>query len=122
MRAYSENLRQRIVGAVEEGQDSEAVARVFKVSHASVKRFVKQQRERGHLRSKLPSGRPRALSEEQERMLAEQVEAHQDASLQEQTEMLREATGQQVSLMTVQRTLLRLGITRKKDKTAERAG
>jgi transposase len=52
-------------------------------------------------------------------VLVEQVEEHKDVSLAEHAEMLYEATGRRISLMTVQRTLHRLGITRKKDKTAE---
>ena len=119
MRAYSEDLRQRVVEAVEQGKHPAEVSRTFSVSLASIKRFVKQKREQGHLRSQLPPGRPRKLTTEHEAALGRQVRAHQDASLEEYAELLEEATGQRVSLMTVQRTLLRLGITRKKDKTAE---
>ena len=121
VRAYSEDLRQRIVEAVEGGEHPEEVAGVFSVSLASVKRFVKQRREQGHLRSKSPPGRPRTLSGADERLLAEQVKEYKDASLQEHAEMLNEATGHGISFMTVQRTLARLGITRKKDASAERA-
>lgn len=119
MRAYSEDLRQRVVGGVEQGKRPEEVAETFQLSSASVRRFVKQKREQGHLCSQLPPGRPRTLSGEYEAVLVEQVEEHKDASLAEHTEMLYEATGCRVSFMTVQRALLRLGITRKKDKTAE---
>ena len=59
------------------------------------------------------------LSSEHEALLAEQVKEYRDASLQEHAERLGETIGQQISLMTVQRTLLRLGITRKKDETSE---
>jgi transposase len=121
MRAYSEDLRQRIVEVVEDGKHPGEVAGVFRVSLASVKRFVKQRREQGHLRSKSPPGRPRTLSAADERLLAQQVKAYKDASLQEHTELLNKATGHEVSLMTVHRTLVRLGITRKKDASAERA-
>jgi hypothetical protein len=51
-------------------------------------------------------------------VLVEQVKMHNKASLEEHAARLVEATGQQVSAMTIQRTLLRLGITRKKDETA----
>ena len=119
MRAYSEDLRQRIVAAVARGDHPSEVADVFSVSLASVKRFVKQKREQGHLRSKVPPGRPRTLSEEDERHLAEQVKRHKDASLQEHAEMFNEATGHAISFMSVQRTLTRLGVTRKKDASAE---
>ena len=115
MRAYSEDLRQRIVGAVKRGKPTAKVAQAFEVSVASVVRFVRQQREQGHLHSQLPPGRPRRLSVKHETVLSEQLKEHQDASLKEHAELLYEATGCRVSLMTVQRTLLRLGIARKKD-------
>lgn len=120
MRAYSEDLRQRVVEAVEQGNHPAEVSQTFKVSLASVKRFVKQKREQGHLRSQLPPGRPRKLTAEYEAVLLKQVTEHQEASLKEHAELLEKATGRQVSLMTVQRTLLRSGITRKKDETSKR--
>lgn len=101
MRAYSEDLRQRVVGAAEQGEHPVAVAQIFKVSLASVKRFVKQKRKLGHLRSQLPPGRPRTLSKGHEAALVEQVERYKDSSLAEHAEMLYEATGHRVSLMTV---------------------
>ncbi len=119
MRAYSADLRQRVVSGVEQGKRPEEVAETFEISSASVRRFVKQKREQGHVRSQLPPGRPRTSSAGYEAELVKQVEEHKDASLKEHAEMLGEATGRRVSLMTVQRTLLRLGITRKKDKTAK---
>lgn len=122
MKAYSEDLRERIVEAVERGKHPQQVAEMFSVSPSSVQRFVRQQREQGHLRFQLPPGRPRTLSADHERVLAEQVQAHSKASLEEHAAKLAEATGQQVSSMTVQRTLARLGITRKKDEAAQRAG
>lgn len=120
MRAYSEDLRARIVRAVKEGKHPQEVAKIFSVSPTSVQRFVRQEREQGHLRSQLPPGRPRTLSAEHERVLVEQVKAHNKASLEEHAAMLAEAKGRRVSSMTIQRTLSRLGITRKKDETAER--
>ena len=101
MRAYSEDLRQRIVGAVERGKTTAEVAQAFEVSVASVVRFVNQQREQGHLRSQLPPGRPRSLSAKHEAVLTEQIEKHRDASLKEHAEMLGKATGRRISLMTV---------------------
>ena len=59
MRAYSEDLRERIVEAVDDGLRPVEVAERFKVSLASVKRYVKQKREQGHLRFEQPPGRPR---------------------------------------------------------------
>ena len=118
MRAYSKDLRERIVRAVKQGKHPQEVAEIFSVSPSSVQRFVRQERKQGHLRSQLPPGRPRTLGAEHERVLSEQVKEHSKASLAEHAAKLAEATGRRVSSMTIQRTLLRLGITRKKDEAA----
>ena len=114
MRAYSEDLRQRIVGAVAEGLRPVEAAEIFKVSLATVKRYVKQKREQGHLHFEQPPGRPRKLSVRDEQILLEQVKNQAEASLEEHAVLLNEETGQDVSAMTVQRSFTRLGITRKK--------
>lgn len=119
MRAYSEDLRERIVGAVVGGKHPDEVAALFQVSPATVRRFVKQQRERGHLRVALPPGRPRRLTKAHEAVLLEQLSAQPDASLAELGRRLAAATAQQVSVMTVWRTVQRLGWTRKKDPSSE---
>lgn len=98
MRAYSEDLRQRVVSGVEQGKRPEEVAETFETSSASVRRFVKQKREQGHVRSQLPPGRPRTLSTSYEVVLVKQVEEHKDVSLMEHAEMLYKATGCRVSL------------------------
>lgn len=115
MRAYSTDLRERVVDAVTSGKQPDEVAELFAVSPASVRRFVKQRREQGHLRSALPPGRPRRLSPAHEAVLLEQLTTEPDASLAELGTRLAAATAQQVSVMTVWRTVKRLGWTRKKD-------
>ncbi len=119
MRAYSEDLRKRIVGAVVGGKHPNDVAELFKVSPASVWRFVKQQREQGQLCASLPPGRPRRLTAAHEAVLIEQLTAQPDASLAELGKRLATATSQQVSVMTVWRTVKRLGWTRKKDPSSK---
>ena len=119
MRAYSADLRERIVDAVANGKRPDEVAELFAVSPASVRRFVRQRRERGHLRAALPPGRPRRLSAADEAVLLEQLTAKPDASLAELGRRLAAATNEQVSVMTVWRTVKRLGWTRKKDAAGE---
>lgn len=91
------------------------MAELFALSPASVRRYVKQRRDQGHLRSALPPGRPRRLSPAHETVLLKQLTAQPDASLAELGERLATATDEQVSVMTVWRTVKRLGWTRKKD-------
>ena len=120
MKAYSEDLRERIVAAVAGGKRPEEVAELFAVSPASVRRYVRQGREQGHLRSASPPGRPRRLSRAHEAVLLEQLTAQPDASLAELGKRWATATGEQVSVMTVWRTVKRLDWTRKKNAAGER--
>lgn len=58
MKAYSLDLRQRVVRAVEKGLPRTTIAQVFGVSLATIKRYLKLRRETGHLSPKAIPGRP----------------------------------------------------------------
>jgi len=58
MRAYSNDLRQRIMRAVDQGHRQAEIAAAFQVSVATIKRYLKQRREIGTLMAKPIPGRP----------------------------------------------------------------
>src|SRR5215208_5484625 len=58
MKAYSEDLRQKIVDAVRRGASKRETASLFGVSLSSVKRFTRMEREGDSLAPKKPPGRP----------------------------------------------------------------
>ncbi len=49
MKAYSQDLRQRVLRAVDAGQTQAEIAKTFAVSVATIKRYLKQRRETGHV-------------------------------------------------------------------------
>lgn len=114
MRAYSLDLRQRIVGAMEEGGSRAAVARQFQVAVRTVDRYVRRARETGDLAPRPLPGRPRRLSAADEVVLVQLLGEHPDATLPEYCQHLAAATGTLVSPATMSRTIARLGWTRKK--------
>ena len=63
MRAYSEDLRKKIVAAVERGMSKARAARLFDVSLSSVKRYSRAAREGGSLEPRKSPGRPRKADE-----------------------------------------------------------
>jgi transposase len=74
-RAYSLDLRERVVAAVEEGQSCREVARVYRVSVASVVKWSQRQRESGSPAAKPVGGRkPYAVATERDWVLARIVE------------------------------------------------
>jgi transposase len=118
MKAYSEDLRERVLTAVDQGMSRSEVVRLFGVSSASIKRYLKLRRERGSVAPKtIPGCPPRKISSLQEG-LRPQLEAHPDATLQEHCKLWEVQTGVKVSTSTMRRAILRLRWTRKK-KTLE---
>jgi transposase len=58
MKAYSEDLRRKIVDAVRRGTSKRETASLFGVGLSSVKRLARMEREGDSLAPKKPPGRP----------------------------------------------------------------
>ncbi len=114
MRAYSIDLKERLVRAVAEGQPMRAVARRFGVAVTTVKRAVVQMRETGSLARRPIPGGPRLIGPEQEAVLRARLEAAPDDTVLEQCSWWAEAQGQELSEATMWRAMRRLGWTHKK--------
>src|SRR3712207_1281687 len=70
MRAYSEDLRKKIVTALEQrGMSKAEAARTFDVSLSSVKRYARSVRRGGSLTPKKSPGRPRIVDEKAQVLL-----------------------------------------------------
>lgn len=115
MKAYSLDLRTRIVHAVAAGQPRAAVARRFQIGLSTVQRFVTQVHRGGTLAPRHSPGRPRLIPAAAEAALLAQVATAPTATLAEPCTTWARAAGRPVSLATMQRALTRLGWTRKKD-------
>jgi transposase len=114
MRAYSTDLKERLVRAVAHGLPMREVARRFEVGVTTVKRAVVQQRTTGSLARKPIPGRPRAISREQEAIVLARLQTAPDATVLEHCAWWAAQSGQQLSEATMWRTLRRLGWTHKK--------
>lgn len=112
MRAFSNDLRQRIVAAVERGGYTlRQLAALFAVDVSVIVRLRQRQRQTGSIDPKPHGGgRPHKLDEAAQTRLLELVRQQPDATLAE----LRQQLGVACGLTTIHRTLQRHGITRKK--------
>ena len=112
MEAYSLDLRERVLRAVEAGQDSrEGIARTFGVSSRWIWKLVKHRQETGSI-APLPHGggrEPKFTPARLER-LNKLVVKNPDATLAE----LCHSSRVPCCKMTVSRALAQLGYTRKK--------
>ena len=113
--AYSEDLRQKIVEALQQRRMNKSeAARAFSVSLSSVKRYAKAAREGRSLSpGKAPGKRPK-LDEKSRRLLEANVEERPFAKLADRREYLRRVAGVSVSESTLSRALRKMGFGRKK--------
>ena len=113
MSGYSEDLRQRIVSAVEEGMSKAQAARTFSVSLSSVKRYVNKADRGESLAPKKSPGSLPKLDEKATILLAADLEERPYLTLRERCEYVETMTGLSVSRSTMRRAIARIGFTRK---------
>ena len=120
MAAYSLDLRERIVEAVERRIGSKRkIAEVFGVHESFIYKLLRQRRERGDS-APLPhgGGAPAKLSGAQLQQLPAWVAAAPDATLEELCGQMRRRARVAVSRSTLCRGLQALGLSRKKSPRA----
>ncbi len=116
LKAYSVDLRQRIVDAVDAGMPRREVARLFQVSVATIKRSLQRRRTTGDLAPGRSPGRRPEIAPAQYPTLAAQVTAHPDDTLAQHAATWRAEHGAAVRLWALGRALVRAKITRKKSR------
>jgi transposase len=115
MKAYSQDLRERVLAAVHDTQQSQAqMAEQFQVHLSTLEKWLRRERETGRTTA-LPhgGGRTRTLRECGAFLRAE-VKKQPDITLEELCTRVVEAQGLQVSPSMVSRELKRLNLPRKK--------
>ena|SRR5689334_15176472 len=119
MKAYSNDLRRRVVETYEGGEHTLAeVADLFSVSLATVKNFLRRHRETGSPDA-LPhaGGRRPALTEKARQFIREALQQENDLTLDELRRRLRAKHKQSVSRPTMCRLLQALDLPRKKSRS-----
>lgn len=118
MRAYSLDLRQRVMKAYDEGKWTVGqVAERFKVGQWWVYKLKRQRKQGAGIASrKGPVGQPRRLGPEQINRLTAYVDKHPDATL----EQIHEKIAAACTSVTIHNTLRRLGYRYKKNAAGQR--
>ncbi len=114
MEAYSQDLRRRIVDAVDAGKPKTQVAQIFNVSVPTINRYLRLRTQTGSLAPRPIPGRPSVKGTALDAGLKGQVEAHSDATITEHCALWEEAHNERVSEATMSRALKRLGWPLKK--------
>jgi transposase len=114
MNAYSEDLRKKIVEALERGMGKSQAASTFFVSLSSVKRYCRLAEEGRSLAPKKRPGSKPKLDERSSKLLEEDLRERPFVTLQQRCEYLRAVASMDVSRSTVCRAIKRMNSTRKK--------
>jgi transposase len=117
MRAYSVDLRQKVIDAHNhQGESQRQLAKRFRVSLTFIENLLKRYRTDGTVEPRVHGGgRSAKLSPEQEAVLVTLVEEDNDAILVELCDRLEQRVGVRISRATMGRIVQKLKLTRKKN-------
>lgn len=108
MRAYSEDLRLKVLRAIDRGGSYRGVAGAFGVAPATVGRYVRQRRECGHVRARRPPGPRPGKADALRDWLPGRLGERNDATLAEHCVAFAAETGVAVSAATMSRAIASL--------------
>jgi transposase len=108
MRAYSKDLRVKVLDAVDRGMARAEVARTFGISLPSIKRWLKRRRETGEVDAKAPPGPPAVKGAMLGEWLPADLRSNPDLTLGEHCEAFAQDSGVEVSEATMSRAISRL--------------
>lgn len=115
MKAYSEDLRKKMVDAVEQrGMQQNEAARLFDVSFSSVKRYVRKSRQGRPLSPGKAPGKHPAMDQRARKLLEEDLKERPFLTLQDRREYLGAVASVDLSRSTLRREIKRMNSTRKK--------
>lgn len=105
MKAYSKDLRLKVLDAVDRGMSRREVACIFGISLPSIKRWLKRRRESGGVEPSPRPGPPARKGALLEQWLPNQLENNPDLTLVEHCESFEEDWGVEVSTATMSRRI-----------------
>ena len=123
MKAYSVDLRERVVASVESGEcNIPAAARRYKVSAPTIERWLARKRSIGTCAPLPYAGGPTRKLASAEAVIRAAVKAQPDATLQELCERVEKETKIKSNSSMMYRELVRLKLPRKKSRSMPASG
>ena len=114
MRAYSRDLRERVLRAVDDGMPISVAVMTFSVGRSTVKRYIARRRETGDFAPKQIPGRPPTIGPLDYPALIAQLSASPDATLEEHCTAWESSQGAHPSIWAMESAIRRVNWTRKK--------
>jgi transposase len=114
MKAYSKDLRRKIVDGIERGMSKAQAARTFGVGISTLKRYATKAQKREPLEPGKAPGKPSKIDERINKLLVEDLQERPFVTLRERCEYVEAISGVSVSRSRMCRAIARIGSTRKK--------
>lgn len=113
-KAYSQDLRLRVLAALDGGMSKMAVHRTFRISRSTIDEWVALRAAQGHVRPHAPArrGPPPAIADLE--AFTAFMQQHNDCTLAQLAQAWEQATGRRLSRNTFSLALKKIGWTRKK--------
>jgi len=119
-RPYSQDLRERVVGAVEAGSSARAAARVFGVSESVAVKWIQRWRRTGSVAAKRMGGYARPPLDDHAELVLALIAERPDLTIEE-VRLVLQARGIRAGRGSVWRFFARHGISFKKNRARRRA-
>jgi transposase len=116
MRAYSQEVRQQVLRAVDEGESRAQIIERFQASRATIKRYLKQRRETGAVLPRPIAGRPPKKGAALQAGVQGLLEAYPNARLEDYCQMWESLHGVKVSTSSMSRAIHAVGWMRTKSR------
>ena len=114
MNAYSLDLRQRVLAAVDASLPRRDIVHLLGVSLSTIERLVRLRRDTGHFAPQPRPGAKRRISPQHHAALEAQLRLQPDATLEQHCQQWQQEQHVTVSRATMSRALRRAGWRRKK--------
>jgi transposase len=121
MKAYSEDLRQKIADAIRGGMPEAQAARTFGVGISTVKRYATKARRGEPLEPGRAPGKPPKMDKRVRKLLEEDLKERPFVTLRERCDYVEAISGVSLSRSTMWSAIARIGSTRKKGDEALRS-
>ena len=115
MKAYSEDLRERVIRAWQGGKTQDWISTTYRVSTGSIKRYIARYKLTGKVGASVQRRAEPRISAQYEPQLRAMVAREPLAKLDWYCEEWTRETGILVSIKTMSRMLVRLGLRQKND-------
>src|SRR5512143_1553599 len=117
MKPYSQDLRERVIAALETGKTQAEVAAQFQIHKSTLEKWWYRWRDTGSCAAWPPASGPKRTLQAAEKLIREEIKKQSDLTLAELCERVQEAKGLVASPSMMCRELKLLKLPRKKSRS-----